>query len=46
MLQCALHSKQEMYENEDADQLHGNSVTDQRLCSRFLHPCIATMENR
>ena len=25
-----------MYENEDADQLRANSVTDQCLCSRFL----------
>ena len=25
------------YENEDADQLRGNSVTYQRLCSRFSH---------
>ena len=35
-----------MYENEDADQLRGNSVTDQRLCSRFLNPGIFTVENR
>ena len=27
-----------MHENEDADQLCGNSVTYQRLCSRFLNP--------
>ena len=26
-----------MYENEDADQLRGNCVTYQRLCSRFLN---------
>ena len=25
-----------MYENEDADQLRGNSVTDQLLCSRLV----------
>ena len=35
-----------MYENEVADQLGGNSVTDQRLCSRFLNPGISTVENR
>ena len=41
-----VHSKQEIYENEDADQLRGNSVTYQRLCSRFLNPGISTVENR
>ena len=35
-----------MYENEDADQLSGNSVTYQRLCSRFLTPGISIVENR
>ena len=36
----------DMYENEDADQLRGNNVTDQRLFSRFLNPGISTVETR
>ena len=24
-------------ENNDADQLHGNSAADQRLCFRYMH---------
>ena len=36
-----------MHENEaDADQLCGNSVTYQRLCSLFLNPVFSTLENR
>ena len=35
-----------MHENEGADQLCGNSVTYQRLCSRFLNPAFSTVENR
>ena len=35
-----------MYENEDADPLRNNSITYQRLNSRFLNPGISKVENR